>query len=75
MPTGNSGTAVGNAVGGVANAATGVVTKASGWIDQIFGFFGLYTTQYSKYIVYGLLILAVSKVMKFKFNINTGGKR
>lgn len=66
--------AVGDAVGGVASTATGLIDKATGWVDTIFSFFGLYTSKYSKYIVYGLIILALGKMFKFKFNINTGMK-
>lgn len=60
---------------GIVGTATGLVNKASGWVDQLFGFFGLYTTQYSKYIVYALLLLVGSKMFKFKFNIDTRGKK
>lgn len=68
-------TSVGNAASGVLNTASGLVGKASSWVDQLFSIFGVYTASYSKYIVYGLLILAVGHVAKFKFNINAGGSR
>lgn len=67
--------AVGDAVGGVTQTATGLINKATGWVDTIFEFFGLYTSKYSKYIVYALIIWVCSKIFKFKFNINTGGGR
>lgn len=68
-------TSTGNAAGAVTGAVSGVVNKASGWVDNLFSIFGVYTASYSKYIVYGLLILAISKVIKIKFNVNTGGGR
>jgi hypothetical protein len=73
--TTTTGTTAGNAVSGVVGTATGLVAKGASWIDQLFSIFGVYTANYSKYIVYGLLILAISKVFKFKFNINTGGRK
>jgi hypothetical protein len=51
-----------------------LVGKFTGWIDQLFSFFGLYTSKYSKYIVYALLIFLLSKIFKFKFNIDTSRK-
>lgn len=51
-----------------------LTNKVTGWIDQLFSFFGVYTTKYSKYIMYGVLILLASKMMKFKFDIKTGRK-
>jgi hypothetical protein len=65
--------AVGDAVSGVAGTASGLINKATGWVDQGFSFFGLYTSKYSKYIVYAVLLFIASKIFKFKFNINTGG--
>jgi hypothetical protein len=65
--------AVGDAVSGVAGTASGLITKATGWVDKGFEFFGLYTSKYSKYLVYGLLIFLASKMFKFNFKINTGG--
>lgn len=54
---------------------TGLIDKATGWVDTGISFFGLYTTKYSKLIVYGALLLIAAKIFKFKFNINTGGKK
>ena len=68
-------TATGNAVGAVTGTVNNVVTKASGWIDNLFSIFGVYTASYSKYIVYIVLFLVLSKMFKFKFNVNTGGKK
>lgn len=54
---------------------TGLMDKLTGWVDKGFEFFGLYTAKYSKYIIYAVLLVAASKVFKFKFNLNTGGKK
>jgi hypothetical protein len=53
----------------------GLLDKATGWVDTGISFFSLYTTKYSKLIVYGALILCLAKIFKFKFNVNTGGKK
>jgi hypothetical protein len=53
------------------NTVNDLIGKASGWIDKCFEFFGLYTTKYSKYLVYALLVFVASKMFKFKFNIDT----
>lgn len=63
---------VGDSVSGVAGTANGLINKATGWVDKLFEFFGLYTSKYSKYIVYAVLLFIASKIFKFKFNINTG---
>lgn len=52
----------------------GLIDKATGWVDTGLGFFGLYTTKYSKLIVYGALILCAAKIFKIKLNLG-GGKR
>lgn len=64
---------VGDSVSGVAGTANGLINKATGWVDKLFEFFGLYTSKYSKYIVYAVILFIASKIFKFKFNINTGG--
>lgn len=60
-------------MGTLSAAFTTLIGKASGWIDQIFSIFGLYTSKYSKLIVYAVLLLIASKIFKFKFNL--GGNR
>lgn len=65
--------AVADTAKSVASTATGLIDKATGWVDTGFEFFGLYTSKYSKYIVYAVIIFVASKMFKFKFNINTGG--
>lgn len=57
------------------DAVTGLLNKFTGWIDKGFEFFGLYTTKYSKYIVYAVLLLAASKIFKIKLNLGGGGKK
>jgi hypothetical protein len=64
---------VGDTASTVTQTASGLIDKATGWVDTGFSFFGLYTSKYSKYIVYALIIWLCSKIFKFKFNINTGG--
>lgn len=49
-----------------------LVGKLTGWVDKLFEFFGLYTSKYSKYLVYALLIFAASKIFKIKMNLDTG---
>lgn len=53
----------------------GLVDKMSGWIDKGFEFFGLYTSKYSKYLVYALLLVAASKIFKINLKLDTGGKK
>lgn len=58
-----------------------LLNKLMNWmmakIDQLIGFFGFYTQNYSRLLVYGLLILLVSKMFKSKVNVNAnvGGKK
>lgn len=54
------------------DAVNNIVNKLTGWVDKLFEFFGLYTTKYSKYIVYAILLIAASKIFKIKLNLNTG---
>lgn len=51
---------------------TGLIDKLTGWVDKGFEFFGLYTSKYSKYLVYALLLFVLSKVLKIKLNLDTG---
>lgn len=55
------------------DAVTSLIAKLSGWVDKLLEFFGLYTTKYSKYIIYALLIFVASKMLKIKLNLG-GGK-
>jgi hypothetical protein len=56
-----------------------LIAKIIEWVDKLIKFFtesfGLYTTQYSKYIMYGILIFLLSKIFKIKWNLNLGGKK
>ncbi|MFD0591154.1 hypothetical protein ACFQZE_24450 [Paenibacillus sp. GCM10027627] len=54
------------------NTVGGLVGKATGWIDKIFEFFGLYTSKYSKYLVYALMIWVASKMLKVNLKLDTG---
>jgi hypothetical protein len=56
-------------------AFNSLIGKLTGYIDKLFEFFGLYTSKYSKYLVYALLLFVASKIFKIKLNLNTGGKR
>jgi hypothetical protein len=53
-------------------AIDGLVGKVTGWIDKVFEFFGLYTSKYSKYIVYIVGGLVLAKMLKVKINLDTG---
>jgi hypothetical protein len=55
------------------DAVNSLMGKLTGWVDKLFEFFGLYTTKYSKYIVYAVLIVALSKIFKIKLNLGGGG--
>lgn len=46
-----------------------LTNKAIEWVDAAIAFFGLYTTKYSKYLVYGLLIFLAAKIFKVKINL------
>jgi hypothetical protein len=59
---------------GPAATIDGLVGKATGWVDKLFEFFGVYTAKYSKYLVYGLIIFLLGKMLKIKFNIDTSRK-
>lgn len=50
----------------------GLVDKATGWVDTFFGFFGLYTTKYSKAIVYIIGLAVIGSFLKIKLNIGGG---
>lgn len=56
-------------IGTVTGLIEKIVNTGVKVVDKGLEFFGLYTTQYSKYIVYGVLILAASKIFKIKLNI------
>lgn len=49
-----------------------LIDKLSGWVDKGFEWFGFYSTNYSKYLVYALLIAAASKIFKIKLDLKTG---
>jgi hypothetical protein len=52
-----------------------LVNKVTGWIDNLFNSFGFYTQGYSQYLVYGLLIFLLSKMLKVKLDVNVGKKK
>lgn len=41
------------------------------WINNLFGFFGLYTSKYAGWIIGALILFILSKMLKI--NIKTGG--
>lgn len=47
-----------------------VVSKFVSWVDQLFGYFGEYTNEYSKYLVYALLLFIAAKI--FRVNLKLG---
>lgn len=51
-----------------------LVGKVTGWIDNLFGYFGFYTENYSKYLVYILGVFVAAKIFKIKVDVKTGGK-
>lgn len=56
------------------NVLTGLVTSITGWINRLFGFGDFYSAGYSKYLVYGLLIFLLSKMLKVKVDYTNRGK-
>lgn len=50
----------------------GLVGKLTGWVDKAFEFFGLYTSKYSKYLVYALMLFVLSKILKINLKLDTG---
>lgn len=51
-----------------------LIAKIISWVDHLFNWGDQYTPAYSKLLVYGLLIFLTSKVLKVKWNLNTGSK-
>lgn len=41
-------------------------------VEKVFGFFGFYTENYSKYLVWGLLLFIASKILKLKVDVKAG---
>lgn len=54
------------------NAINGLIDKMTGWIDHLFGWGDVGVNNYSKLLVYGFLIFLGSKMIKIKWNLNTG---
>lgn len=52
--------------------AWGVVDWMKAKVDQVFGFFGFYSQNYSKPLVYGLLIFVGAKMLKVKLDWKVG---
>lgn len=51
----------------------GIVDWGKEKIDQVFGFFGFYSSNYSKLLVYGLLLFIVAKMLRVKLDWKVGG--
>lgn len=51
---------------------TGLITWLQDKIDTLFGFFGFYTKNYSKYLVYALLLWIATKIFKIKLDFKQG---
>lgn len=64
-----------NTSGGVAGTIDGTLNKATGWVDKLFEFFGLYTSKYSKYIIYAVLLFFLGKMLKIRLNLDTSRGR
>lgn len=56
------------------NSINGLVGWIQAKVDQLFGFFGFYSQNYSKYLVYALLLVAGAKIFKVKLDVKTGGR-
>lgn len=41
-------------------------------VDALFGYFGFYTENYSKWLVWGLILWIVSSMLKLKVDVKTG---
>lgn len=54
------------------DTVTGLVGKITGWVDTLFSYFGTYSKDYSKWVVYIIAGLVLSKMLKIKLNL--GGK-
>ena len=52
----------------------GLISWIQAKIDQLFSYFGFYTQNYSKLLVYGLLTFILAKMLKVKVDVKTGGK-
>lgn len=44
------------------------------WINKAFGYFGTYTTSYSKYIMYAVLLFIAAKIFRVKLDFKTDVK-
>lgn len=51
------------------DVVNGVLDKVTQWIDTGFSWFGFYSNGYSKYLVYGLLIFLLSKMLKINWKV------
>lgn len=56
----------------VVNIFSVLVDKFISWVDRLFDFFGVYTANYSKYLVYALLLFVGAKIFKVKLDFKTG---
>lgn len=48
-----------------------LVNKMIEWVDNSFSIFSTYSGQYSRYLVYALLLLVASKIFKVRVNLDT----
>lgn len=46
-----------------------LIGKLTGWIDRLFANFEGYSSKYSEFFVYGLLIFLLGKMLKIKINL------
>lgn len=53
--------------------ATGIIDWMKTKVDEVFGFFGFYSQNYSKLLVYGLLLFIAAKIFRIKLDWKVGG--
>lgn len=52
--------------------ATGLVAWVQGKIDKLFEYFGFYSANYSKLLVYAFLLFVAAKIFKVKLDWKVG---
>lgn len=54
----------------ILNTMTGLLTKIETWIDETFSLFTNYSAGYSNLIMYGALLLIISKFFKLHIKVS-----
>lgn len=61
-------------MGEITNLFKTVINKMMEWIDKLFAIFGSYSGQYSKYIIWAVLLFIASRIFKIRLNLGGGRK-